>query len=257
MAYQLKTTGIAASVSMLIAVDEDGTTVKDFANLATVSKGANVTTGTQAWDGNTRAYFEPPASRTTAADFVSFTAGKPVIPWSGVSGKEFTLVFIGAADSVGETIRAFGLSSANSLRSDNSVNSTGPTLRKASSVYSGTSSWPGNNQKLIFGFNIKLNTSTAAFHAQDDAGAMTKTTGLGVINRVDGSDWTLDYVGRDNDSTTTGRQKTHAIIMFDDLLLSDAEWDSLRDDWFGTLLETASGGSAVGAASHYYRQLQG
>ena len=79
MAYKLKTTGIAALCKMVIAVDPDTGTIKDFSNAsvtAAMTVGANVTIGSQDWNGTTRSYFRQ-GSGTTVADFVAFGATKP------------------------------------------------------------------------------------------------------------------------------------------------------------------------------------
>ncbi len=62
MAYKLKTTGIAALCKMVIAVDPDTGTIKDSASAAVTADmtvGANVTIGSQPWDGTTRSQIPP------------------------------------------------------------------------------------------------------------------------------------------------------------------------------------------------------
>lgn len=238
MAYQLKTTGIAANCTMCMAVDPDTTTIKDFASAGVTTDllvGANVTISSQAWDGNTRSYWVP-GSGTADADFVKFGTTKPSV---GVDASHtaFTGVWIG--EVAGASARAFGASSSDYLCSNNSGSggSTHPTMFIGSNTLNGAGAAVTSGQKRIFGFSLVRGTdwkSYAALH--NDASMTTNTNTLSTVN----SYYALTYLNRRNDNSTHQQDKTHAILAFS-TALSEAEWDTLRDDWFGTLLEAASG----------------
>lgn len=244
MAYKIKTTGIAAACTMLIAVDPDTGTVKDFASSsvnADMTVGANVTTGTQSWDGNTRHYWMLGAG-TTSADFIAFGATKPF--WTNNSaGLARTWVFCG--ELAGTSGRAFG-DSASAYMSATSLVSGGSTRPYQigggySSAQNGGLAAPTSGDKLIYGFSSVHGTYGAYFSAAHDAGAMT--TGSVSTPTATGSSaaWDLDFVARRNDSTSHLQDKIHFIAIFADDL-SGAEWGSLRDDWFNVLLEVDGGG---------------
>lgn len=251
MAYQLKSTGIAANCTMLIAVDPDTGTVKDFASSAVTADmtvGANVTTGSQAWDGNTRHYFRHGAG-TTDADFVKFGTTKP--NWTfNVNGLERTWVFVG--EVAGTQARAFGKDSSIytaqiNLAAGGSTHPAHVGAGYATSASGGNAS-PASGSKRIFGFSMKHGSAGGhgyAYTAADTDASMTVTdvgapTSTSATNNFD-----LTYVGRRNDATAHQQDKVHLIAIFD-ASLAEADWDTLRDDWFGTLLETAGGGGGGG-----------
>lgn len=246
MAYQLKTTGIAANCTMCIAVDPDTNTVKDFASSAVTADmtvGANVTISSQSWDGNTRYYWRP-GSGTADADFVKFGTTKPQFAYT--SGVSRTIVFIGeVADG---SARVFGASSSDyfAARDTGVGGSTHPAFVSIG-IITGSLAGLSAGNKRIFGFSLVQGTGATAYSAADTDASMTVVTGLGSGNAAT---WNLGYVNRRNDSTTHFRDKTHAILIFN-TALTEAQWDSLRDDWFGTLLEVSGGGgsaSALGAS---------
>lgn len=243
MAYQLKTTGIAANCTMCIAVDPDTNTIKDFASSAVTADmavGANVTIGSQGWDGITRKYWQIP-SGTTDADFVKFGTNKPLFN-IGASGTERTIVWIG--EVAGSLARAFGNSSSEYFmsRDSGSGGNTWPTAYVGANALQGNGTALTSGQKAIWGHVLRRGTDWTAYRALDTDTSMGSNTGsLGAVN----VSYSLTYVNRRNDNTAHQTDKTHAILIFN-TALSGAEWDSLRDDWFGTLLEAASGGAVEG-----------
>lgn len=243
MAYQLKSTGIAANCTMCIAVDPDTSTIKDFASSSVTTDmtvGANVTIGSQTWDGNTRSYWVP-GSGTADADFVKFGTNKPQFVM-GASDVNRTIVWIG--ELAGATTRVFGSDSSNYFATLN-TGSGGPThptaLLAANNINAGGAARTAGN-KVICGFSLVRGTGWTSYTAlHDDSSMTTNTGGLGSIN----PSFSLNYVNRRNDNTTHDQSKTHAILIFN-TALSGTDWDSLRDDWFGTLLESTGGGGATG-----------
>lgn len=264
MAYQLKASGIAANCTMCMAVDPDTSTIKDFASSGVTTDltvGGNVTISSQTWDGNTRYYWRP-GSGTADADFVKFGTTKP--HWEfNTTDLERTIVFIG--EVAGLTAIAFGKDSSNYFAS-RSIGAGGNTypqwygLGHTTQQNGGLSPLASTN-KAIFGFSAKHGSGSGymtAYAALHDASAMTVVSGLTAPTSTSGSMvFDLTYINRRNDSTTHQQDKTHAILIFD-AALSESQWDSLRDDWFGTLLEAAGGGGggAEAAARNYYAQLR-
>lgn len=65
MSYTLRSSGIATALAFCIAVDSDGTTIKEFvANVSLTIDGA-VTVGAGTWKGNSRGFFSTTGSGTT------------------------------------------------------------------------------------------------------------------------------------------------------------------------------------------------
>lgn len=249
MAYKLKTTGIAAHCTMCIAVDPDTGTIKDFASSAVTADllvGANVTIGTQDWDGNTRHYWQPGAG-TADADFVLFGANKPAWTFT-TGGLKRAIVFIG--EVAGSQARVFGQNSSAYLASQDtgSGGATYPTMygHGWSTRCTGGLTAVSSGQKIIFGFSAEHGSFSTAYAALHDAASMTVVTGLNAPNATSGSqNYDISALNRRNDSTAHQQDKTHAILVFD-VALTESEWDSLRDDWFSVLFEVDGGGPVEG-----------
>lgn len=243
MAYQLKTTGIAANCTMFIGVDPDTGDIVDFASSAVTADlviGANVTTSSQAWDGVTRHYWRL-GSGTASDDFIAFGTNKP--NWTfNATGHLRTVVWIG--EVAGAQARLFGKDPNNYFctQDTGSGGATFPTCFVGSIRTHGSATALSSGAKRIWGFILDHSDTTTAFYAADTDSAMTMVTGLGVYSGTSGTqNYDLTYIGRRNDSTSKQQDKVHAALIFDGLL-SEAELDTLRDDWFGTLLESAGGG---------------
>lgn len=255
MAYQLKSTGIAADCTMFIGVDPDTGTIKDFASAGVTTDllvGANVTISSQTWDGVTRHYFRN-GSGTADADFVKFGTTKP--NWSNnVNGTTRTVVFIGEA--AGAYVRVFGKDSSHYFGGQSAVGggNTLPTVTgcgwSASVDGGGTALTAG--QKALFGYSSVHGTSATAYWALHDAASMSSSSETAPTSTSGSNNFDLSYVARRTDTATNNRDKIHAILIFD-IALTEAQWDSLRDDWFGTLLEAAAGGATSSPPPRTFR----
>ena len=240
MPYQLKTTGIAVNCTMCVAVDPDTNTIKDFASsavTAAMTVGANVTISEQAWDGITRKFFRL-GSGTAAADFVEFgAAARP--QWDFNAGESRTWVFIGEA--AGPQVRAFGANSSAYMAAQNlgAGGSTFPTMIVGGTATGGAAPL-ASGDKRIFGFSITHGSASNFFHAADTATSMTTGTSAALAPAGVTFDFAVQFVGRRNDSTAKQQDKIHAVLIFN-RELTEAEWDSLRGDWFTVLLEDVGG----------------
>lgn len=266
MAYKLKTTGLAASVRFLICVDPDTDYVMHYspANVDgyVATKGANVTINSQAFDGITRKYWQR-GSGTADADFVKFDTNKP--NWScNVAAQQRTVVYIGQhAASGGDAYTVlFGKDSGIRVTSYNPA-AGGDSYPDAAwlgweNVVTGAQARPFST-KVIWGFRLTHGTSLHMFWDTDTGTSISESSHSPTWYAGTAANFDINYVNRYNTGgTSSGRSLDHAIIAFD-TNLSTSDIATLRDDFFGVLLEAAGGGggSAAGAASHYYRQLQG
>ena len=247
MAYQLKTTGIAANCTMCIAVDPDTSAIKDFASsgvTADMTIGANVTTGTRTWDGNSRYYFRLGAG-TAAADFVAFGTTKPSYT-NNVAGTQRTLVWIGEA--AGYAARVIG-KDANHYLASQDIGIGGATFPRLCGMGYGSRVTGGGaaisaGAKWIFGISMIHSTSGITYAAADTDSAMTAVSVGAPTSTSTSANFDVAYVGRRNDSTAHQQDYIHAVLIFN-TALTEAQWDSLRDDWFNVLLEPAAGSSPV------------
>jgi hypothetical protein len=259
MAYQLKTSGIATACTMLIAVDPDTGTVKDFASSAVTADmtvGANVTIGSQSWDGNTRYYAQLGSSGdTTSAAVITFGTTKP--HWANnVAGMTRTWVWCGEAQ--GTSPRAFGKDSSHYAAGRN-IGAGGNTLPQQVGMGYPAGATGGNaplaaGDKAIFGLSTVFGTSGFAYTALHNAASMTVTNVGAPSATTSAGVYDIPRIGAHGASFAHSADKIHFVAIFD-AALSEAEWDSLRDDWFTVLLEPAGGGggSSLPAKLHHLR----
>lgn len=243
MPTTLKASGLALNCTMCIMVDPDtGTTLRDFASssvTSTMTVDAGITFASGSWDGLTRSY-----AQLAASNYIAFGANKPAIK-STVASPELTVVAI--MEVAGGAARVFGKSTTQYFASqDLAATAFFPTIRTTAALASGAGALPTAGSKQIFGFSVVRNTSTVAYRALHNAASMTKDTGLATFpNGGVDLDWALDYIGRRTDSSTQQNDKIYAVLAFDKAL-SEAEWDTLRDDWQGVLLDVAGPASTLG-----------
>ncbi len=245
MAYKLRATGIAANCTMCVAVDPDTLTIKDFSSSAVtadmiVHQDITAGIGSQGWNGKTRHYFELQSGK-----YVGFGTAKP--RWEfNVEGQRRTIVWIGKTG--GYQARVIGKDSSNYVAAC-SLASGGNTMPQIYGMGYGSSGATGGNASFsagdnaIFGFSLVHGVSGIAYSALHDAEAMTSVVQAAPPTSGGGA-FDVAYVGRRNDSTGQDLDKIHAVLIFDDDL-SEAEWDSLRDDWFSVLLEPASAAATI------------
>lgn len=236
MAYQLKTTGLGAKVKHFFAVDPDTNTIKDFGNTAVnsgIQVGSNVTINSQAWGGNTRNYWKCGATATDA-DYIKFSGTLPNFTLSATDTK-CTVVYI--AELAGTSARIFGVSGTdNHFTQDNpgAGGSTFPNLILNSVSFNGGQVRPTAGSKRIFGASITRGGGRTFYWAADTDSVMSTAAGaFGAVN----TNFNFTYLNRLGSSASAiPRDKSHAVIIFNDAL-TEAEWASLRDDWFNVLLD--------------------
>lgn len=108
MAYTLKT-GLPWTVLSCVAVDDDGTTIKDFASSAVtadMTRDAGVTTGSRTRNGQTRYYFETFANGPFSFHGLRWGTNKPPMP-TGSTDDGITVLYILAGVSSGSSVQLF------------------------------------------------------------------------------------------------------------------------------------------------------
>lgn len=238
MARTLKSTGIAADAIAVIAVDDDGTTVKDFVSGNTFTVDPNVTVGTDTWNGTTQPYFETKSGVDTF-NFYGIT----------YSGTLPTLTF-GTELSLFMAINAY-IADRNWLAS-NSGRTYGAQLTASNQVaayvasgqrLNGNTVWSTAN-KFSAGWIWRKTGTCEAWYGEEDGLIAQDGTAPG------------NNFGGDVDLTSIGgaagggyiNARFHVFAWFNRAPTS-TEWANLHSDPFGTLFESGGASVAVGQAA--------
>lgn len=238
MAYTLKSTGIATQLTYCVALDDDGTTIREFVSPTvdankTIDAGVTVATGT--WASTPRNYFVSSGSGFSPVT-VKFTSGfRPVTTPSAGNGvsnfcafEEVTDGQPGPGSAVGNMMS--GVSATFTCRFNANANGTYATsgdLIPSAQVYpttGGTAFSIGSryeaNAVSSFGYGVRdaaysqeANQVAPNFGGPNSIESINGNTGGGVLGA-----------------------KCYINCAFDGLL-TDQDFADLHNDWFGTLFE--------------------
>lgn len=234
MAFQLKTTGLGPKCVMCIAVDEDGTTIKDFASALVTSTmtTTGVTVGTGSWKGTSRKYFDVNPA------YIAFGANKPA--------RSDPLTAFAAAHEV--TQKGY----------------YGALLGASSQAYFGHLAWL--RQGLVGGGGNNLSESptvvdaayptgkhsfAASYHTV--SGGLTyqgpesgATTNVG-NNNTPGYGFTINpaYIGLSQQASDQFLKGKYYVVAMFNQVLTQAEQEALHADPVGALLETSAPSTAA------------
>ncbi len=247
MAYTLLSSGIATNLLMCVAIDSDGTTIKEFVS-SDVNSNKTVTSvavGASSWKGTNRGYFQTSGSGSSP-NSVQFPSGhRPVWnvvgPGGGGDGGAFFMALAGSTATQSGGNDAW-------LVDDNGIgiisrHTNNTVLELNGAARSGATTIPSDGTtKFSAGANYAAFTDWQIYYglesgslAQDatgsDAGSLTTTniTGIG--------GWTGFY---------SGPAKYHVVCLFN-RSLTLVEMQSLHNDWFGTLFDPGGGPVTVAA----------
>jgi hypothetical protein len=250
MAYTLKSTGIATSLVMCVAVDEDGTTVKEFVSSSVntdMTVHADVVKSTSSWKGVTRGYFETLANGSTNFRGITFGTNKPA--YDAGSGNPTSVFFAVAGMQDGGSGTAAGDAMvARSTGSPIASRNSSDKLNEGMSTTAGSTSLPTDNStKFSAGVVHNFGGTNRFFYGLESGSLATDGT---ASDPSSGGNTRL--VGGIGGIASFGNQpaKYHIVAMFQ-AELSTAEFQSLHDDWFGTLFDSGGTGTAAltGSAS--------
>lgn len=237
MALTLKTSGIATNLLMCLAVDDNGTTIKEFVNSTVDSQktiGSGVTTGSATWKGTSRNYFSTTANGTFDFYGITFGATKPTMNPTATNGIAFFFAFStrSAASSSPYEFLA-------SVTTDHGL--TCPTSGLAQLwAYSAsrgatTSAWPTSTK---FSAGISYDTDDYEWFYGLESGSLA-SAGSGTSNNGWMESTTvLSLGGRSGFSNMPA--SFHIAALFDKKL-SLTEMQSLHDDWFNTIFDSGGG----------------
>lgn len=245
MAYTLKASGIATNLVMCVAVDSDGTTVKEFVSSDVNSNKTmtGVTTGAALWKGTSRGYFVV-SGTTGAPNCVEFPSGHR--PTWDISGSNTGSVFVALSGStnlsgafVVDTNGAGMLGRASgTVLTMNGIGRLGTTTPPSD----GTTKWcGGGNYRNGGAYQIYYSPESNSSSLTPDNSGTDPTTGQAFsITGVGGST-----------GLSVAPANYHIAALFN-TALSDGQMQSLRDDWFGTLFNVSGA-----FARPYYNRLLG
>lgn len=233
MAYTLKTTGIATKLLACIAVDEDGTTVKDFVSGNTGTYNASIAapkTGTATWKGVTRSWFKTDYGADVYAPQGYAWSSAELLPFNGNGASFFTAV--NAKTDAGAGVIMYTADNNNGVRVDGTSHLE--ILAGASVRGAGTTALP-TATKFSCGVNQKYNTTGLNFFYGLESGSLATD---GSYNEGGyGGDSNLAMFGGGSSQGSHRGQYFIMAVFTDATLLTTAEMQSLHDDWFNTLFE--------------------
>lgn len=243
MAYSLKTTGLATSLVMCLAVDEDGTTIREFVSTTVDSQktvDSGVTTGSESWKGTSRYYFTTLANGSY--DFYGIRFGTTKPPWQPVDADGCTFWAACASMSAGDgTPPGIFLSDGDVHNIRRLTDSTG-----ALSLYSnygdraaGTTALPTGGASFSVG--IAYDDADYAAYFGLESGSLA-SDGSGTSN--------VGFMGNTSVASIGGGAgysncpaSWHIVCLFN-RKLTLTELQSLHDDWFNVLFDAGGGGGS-------------
>lgn len=239
MAYTLKGTGLATKLVFCIAVDDDGTTVKEFVS-STVNSTKVVDTavsvGSSTWKGTTRGWFQTKngqSPKDAQYDFegVTFVTNLPTAAMTSGAGLSIFAACAGASAGTGDGAIAW-MSSTDRLRRS-ATNKLEWYLSSGVRGGASTTSLPTDGTTKFSFAASYLDNVTTAFYYGLESGNLGADGGANPSNFGSSTTW-QQIGGADGQGSAPG--KWHIICAFNEDL-SETDFDSLHDDWFGTLFD--------------------
>lgn len=258
--YALKSTGLAALATMVVMVDSDGTTLREFVSSTvngTMTVSAALTTGTKSWKGTNRNYWAQTANGSfEVTPEVEFNTNFPTVLWTSGAA-----VFAACAQmsSTGNDQGAVVINASNGWgfgpepETDGGFGFMAGAVRMASSgdpIPLGTTSFS-------MGGNLTANATYDIWYAAE--GGTTPTTfnvtngtdaGWGIGSGEPGTPSTITEIGGFHGQGNKPAQY-HIVAMFNRELTA-SEFGTLHDDWFGTLFDVIPGSATMTCTSGSY-----
>lgn len=247
MALTLKASGIATNLVACVAVDDDGTTVKDFVsgNTIALDTGVAASVATGSWKSiSSPKYFVTTANGTFDFNGVRWTGTVPALDetdgdgvsaWfacngAGVMGPGFAAAFVEISDTFG---LAKGLRRVGTADNHGMFDSGGGTLAATA-----TNLPVDGTTQFSFGANYVWNSSTEVFYGLE-TGSLASDGTAGADGGFGAATAAVRTIGGTSGS---GSQplKPYIVCVFN-RTLTTGEMQSLHNDWFGTLFDAPAG----------------
>lgn len=243
----LASSGIATNLIFILAVDETGSNVKEFVSTTVdgtkvVAGGSGygsgagqVTLGSSTWKGTSRGWFQTKDNGGTLVS-ITFATNLPSVTNDATDGWSFYGVSAGTAYSGVTPPPMIAFDSDNRLGVDTSGHVC--IYLGGAERHVGTTVLPTDGTtKYSFGANFRSNSSATgnaqAFYGAESGSLASDSTAANP--GLNGSaSYTVASTSGVSGSSARFTGKWHLICMFNKQL-SLAEYQSLHDDWFGTL----------------------
>lgn len=252
MAYTLKSSGIATSLIVCVAVDDDGT-IKDFkGNAITLGTGVAASVADGTWKGVSRKYFETTSFNTYDVRGVSFNATQPSVDETDSDGMSVWFCCNGASGTTYIDAPFIQIAGSNTERkglgrvseSDNHVRFSpgGGTQAKTTTAVP-----TDGTTKFSVGANYRSNVSSQIFYGLESGSLASEATagadgGFGGVHQIFG------LGGAVGGGQGAQPFKPFIACVFN-RQLTLAEMQSLHDDWFGTLFDVSGQQQALAGAA--------
>lgn len=236
MSYTLKTTGLAAIATSIIAVDEDGTTIRDFVSSARTSAftvDAAVTTGTSSWKGTARNYFQTLSAPGDSFKGITIGSGQEIPINCGV-GHTGIGVFIACAGAGAPGF--YGVIMAQGTGPI--IRTSGGKLRQPTgeSAQAGTTTIPSDGTtKFAMGISFLYGSTWTNYYGLESGSLAADGTGTDAGN---GGDTLINSIGGASGFGSLPAKYHIMVVIPRPMTL--AEEQSLHNDWFGTLFDVVT-----------------
>jgi hypothetical protein len=260
MAYTLKNTGIATNLTHCIAVDEGGTTVKDFVTSNSLSwvdytdAATSSDIGTQAWNGTTRYYARTTSTESgnpsPTARFLKFTTAAVTFGLRANQTSAST-TFI-ALDLIGTQTPALSYNDAIIGAASADFIGVNYNDRKwislnSSSYIKSTNTAASGNTSLAFVSPANPTPWKLYINGAED-------TTASIVESLSTTNFSASYIGRRTNQILSFVSAKYFLVAQFNTALSASDISSLNSDWFGTLFNTPSAPVITDATRKYGTQ---
>jgi hypothetical protein len=241
MAYTLKASGIATNLTFCFAIDSDGTTPKEFVSSdvdtnKTYDTGVLASVAAATWKSVSRGYLVTTSNGAFDFNGVRFASGhRPSMDTSGSS----SCFFACNGASAGSTVKTFfGDDSTNSYVARNSTDKGVLVVGARTAGNAGTTSLPTDGTtKFSFGVSNDNASAGKVYYYGLESGSLAADGGTTGDNGF-GSNVNIHAIGG---AAGQGNQPFKPFICARfNRVLTLTEFQSLHDDWFGTLFDSGA-----------------
>jgi hypothetical protein len=244
LAYTLKASGIATSALCVVAVDEDGTTIKEFVSSGVNTNktvGAAVSIGTSTWKSTSRKYIQTVASSTGG---IAFGAGnRPLFNAANISFFLACENLEGAAFLAGAFADMEGTGGSADPRWGRNHDDDHIAVRISAGYRVSGTVQPATNTKFSCGTIV--GSSAASHYALESSAGSARTTTSDAADTAYTLNNNLFAIGGGGTDFSAARVYLFAVFTG---ALSGTNWENLHDDPWSTLFDSGGGSGIVGGS---------
>jgi hypothetical protein len=241
MAYTLKASGISTNAKSVVAVNQDGTTITEFVTGRTIALGTGVaaSVSTATWKSVSRGFWETTANGSFDFFGVTWTgsSNQPAMTEDDADGVSVWFACNGASSNSNDgPFVCIGAGNGALRGLSRALGGTNKGIYKSAGtpVAATTTSLPTDGTtKFSFGASYRSNNSSAAYYGLESGSLTQEATAAG-----DGGFGGSNFAWNIGGAVGQGNQpfRPFCVALFDKILTT-GEFQSLHDDWFGTLFD--------------------